>query len=146
MNSRHRKVFLFRHKHTKLKTQFCKQFRIFTVTGKNTLLFVNIFFLMSNFVHSCLTKNFIKLGGVLSLAMTLNIIFFHNYSHILADEEDNTWICGTTRYLEHHSLENSFFIINLSFLGCRHFIVQEVRKIAIYYYEVIKIKSDAFIK
>ena len=75
-------------------TQFCHRFLIFLVAGKNTLLFLMDFLQMLNYVHSYLTKSFIKLGGVLSCVMAFSITFFHNCNRILADKVDNnlvTW-------------------------------------------------------
>ena len=47
---------------------------------------------MLNFVNSCLAKDFIKLGSVLSCVMAFNIIFFHNCNRTLADEADNALV------------------------------------------------------
>ena len=50
----------------------------------NMLLFLNGFSMFS-YVNSCLKKNLIKLGGVLSCVMAFNIVLFHNCNRILAD-------------------------------------------------------------
>ena len=100
---------------------------------------------MFNFVHSCLTNNFINVGGVLSCVMALNIIFFHISNRFLADEADNTLVmCDNKIFRAPLTVENSSFIINVSFLDCRHIILTEIiSKIALYSYEIIKIKADA---
>ena len=82
---------------------------------------------MFNFVHSCLTKNFIKLGGVLSFVVALNIIFLHKCNRILADESYNTSVMWDNKiFRAPSSVENSSFIINFSFLGCQYFILPEI--------------------
>ena len=45
---------------------------------------------MFNFVHLCLTKNFIKLGFVLCCVMAFNIILFDDCNCVLADKADKT--------------------------------------------------------
>ena len=85
------------------------------VSGKNTLLFFTgffQFFQMLNFVHSCLTNNFIKLGGVLSCGVTFNVILFLDCNCILTSEADNTLVvwdnkifCGP--FTVHHTLPSS---------------------------------------
>ena len=85
---------------------------------------------MFNVVHSCLTKNFIKLGGVLSRAIAFNNIFFHEYNHILVDEAGNTLIMLFNRLFRvPFTVENSSLIISFSLFGCRHFILPEITKI-----------------
>ena len=82
---------------------------------------------MLNFVHSYLTKNFIKLGGVLSCVMASNIMFFHNCSRISADEADNTLVTWDSKiFRAPFTVENSSFIINFLLLGCRYFILPEI--------------------
>ena len=82
---------------------------------------------MCNFIHSCVTKNFIKLDGVLSCVMALNIILFHKCIHILADEADNTMVILDNKiFRAPFTVENSSFIINVSFQGSRHFILAEI--------------------
>ena len=70
---------------------------------------------MLNFVDSCLTKNFIKLGGMLICAMAFNIIFFRNFNHILADEADNTLVMwdnkiSKTPFTVENFLHHQFFV------------------------------------
>ena len=82
---------------------------------------------MFDFVNSCLTNNFIKLGGVLSCVMACNIIFFHNYNRIFAGEADSTLVMWDNKILRApFTVENCFFIVNFSFLGCRQFILPEI--------------------
>ena len=82
---------------------------------------------MFNFVHSCLTKNFIKLGGVHSFVMAYNCIFFHNCNRILADEADNSLVMFDSKiFRASFTVGNSSFFINFSFLDCRHFILPEI--------------------
>ena len=102
---------------------------------------------MFNFVHSCLSKNFIKLGGVLSCVMALNIIFFHNCNHILADEADNTLVMWDDKIFRAtftvvNFLHRQFFVSWLpTFYSPRNH-----NKITIYSCEISKTKSDAFNK
>ena len=100
---------------------------------------------MFYFIHTCLTKKFIKLGVVLSCGMAFNIIFFHNCIRILSDEANNTLLMWENKiFRAPFSVENSSFTINFSFLGCRHFFITEIiTEITIYSYEISKIKSDA---
>ena len=109
----------FYHWFTKLKTQFYHQFWIFLVSGKNTLLFLNRFFQMFNFVHSCLTNNFIKLGGVLSCVMTFNIILFHHCNCNLTDEAESTLVMWDNKFYAPFTVEYPSFVINFLFFGCR---------------------------
>ena len=81
---------------------------------------------MFNFVHSCLTKKFLKLGGVLSCVIAFNIIFFHNCNHILADVADDTLVIWDKIFRAPFTVEKSSFIIMFSFLGCRLFILPEI--------------------
>ena len=101
---------------------------------KNSLLAYNGFFYvqflcanMCNFIHSCLTMNFIKLGGVLIFVMALNIIFFHYCNLVLADEVDNTLVMWDNKtFRAPFTVEKSSFIICFSFLGCQHVILHEI--------------------
>ena len=97
---------------------------------------------MLNFVNSCLTKNLIKLRRVLSCVMALSIIFFHNCNRILADEADNTLVMRDNKIIRApFTVENTSLIIHFSFLSCRQFILPKIiTKIAIYSYEISKIK------
>ena len=82
---------------------------------------------MFNYTHSCLTRNLIKLGGVLNCAMAFNVIFFHNCNRILADEADNTLVMWNNKIFRAPFIVDDFsFITNFLFLGCRHFILPEI--------------------
>ena len=68
---------------------------------------------MFNFVHSCLTKNFTRLGGLLSCVMIFMNIFFHHCNHILADEADNTLAMWDNKiFRAAFTVVSSSFIIN----------------------------------
>ena len=73
---------------------------------------------MFNFVHSCLTKNVIKLGGVFSCVMAFDIILSLNCYRILSDEGDNTSDMWDNKIVRApFTVEDSSFIINFSFLA-----------------------------
>ena len=73
---------------------------------------------MLNFVHSCLTMNFIKLGGVLSCVMAFNNIFFHNPNYILADKADHSLVMWDSMiFTATSTVDNSSFIIHLLLLS-----------------------------
>ena len=55
---------------------------------------------MFNFVHSCLTNNFIKLGEVYTFVMT-----FDDYNS--TTKQTTSWLCGATKYFVRHSLLNT---------------------------------------
>ena len=63
---------------------------------------------MSNFVHSCLTNNYIEQGGVLSCVMTFNIILFNDCNRILTNEVDNTLVMSDKKNFVYHSLLKTF--------------------------------------
>ena len=70
---------------------------------------------MFNFVYSCLTKSFIRLGGVPSCVMVFSIIFFHNCNHNLADDADNTLVMLDNRIFKtpftvRNFLHHKFFV------------------------------------
>jgi len=118
---------LFCHTFTKFKTQLCHQFWVLLVSGKNTLLFFNGFFQMFNFVHSCLTNNFIKLGGVLTLVMTFNIILFDDCNSSLTNEAQNTLVVWDNKiFCALFTVEHPSFVIHFSFLSRRHFTSPEI--------------------
>ena len=97
---------------------------------------------MLNFVNSCLTMIFIKLGGVLSYVMALNIIFFHNSNRIMAGNILVMW--GNKIFRAPITVESSSFIINFCFLAADIlFSLKSPQKITIYTYEINKIKSGA---
>ena len=105
----------------KIKIPFCLHFWIFLVSGKNTLLIFNGFFQMFNFLHSCLTNNFIKLGWVLSCVMTFNILLFYHSNCNLTDEGENALLMwNNNKFCAPFTVEYPSFVINFSFLGCRH--------------------------
>ena len=82
---------------------------------------------MFNFDHSCLTKNFVKLGRVLSCVMAFMIIFFLNCNRILTDGADNTLVIWDNKiFRAPFTFENYSFSIKFFFLGCRHFILPEI--------------------
>ena len=75
---------------------------------------------MFNFVHSCLTKNFIKLGGVLSCAMAFSIMFLLNGNDILADKADNTLVMWDNKIFR-----APFTVKNFSFI--KKFFTNKIR-------------------
>ena len=71
----------------------------------------------------------LSVGGVLSCVMVFNIILFHNCNCILADEGDNSLVMWDNKiFRAPFTVENSSFIINLSFLGCQNVILLEITK------------------
>ena len=77
---------------------------------------------MFSFVNSCLTKHFIKLGGVLSCVMASIIMFFHNCKRILEDEADVTLVIwGNNIFIVPFTVENSSIMAD-----CLHFILTEI--------------------
>ena len=108
INSPSVKGFRFSAIHSQnLKLSFVTSSEFFLYVVKNTLLFLKRIFHLFNFVYSCLTNNFIKLKGVLSCVMAVNIIFFDNCNSILANKANNTLIMRNYKYFVHHSLLNT---------------------------------------
>ena len=76
---------------------------------------------MFSFVHLCLTNNFIKLGEVLSCVMTFNIILFHHSNCNLTDKAENILVIwDNNKFCAPFTVEYPSFVINFSFLACRH--------------------------
>ena len=100
---------------------------------------------MFYFAHSCLTKNFIKLVGVLSCVMALSIILFHNCNRVLADVAENTLVMWNNKiFRAPFTVESSSFLIHFSCFGCRRFVLPEINtKYKKFSYEISKVKSDA---
>ena len=79
---------------------------------------------MLNFFHSCLTKNFINMGGILSGVMAFNIIFFHNHNRILADKADNALAMLDNKvFIAPFTVEN--FLHHQFFASCSEIITQK---------------------
>ena len=61
---------------------FVTYIKFVKICGKNTMLFIKRIFHLFSFVYLCLTNNFIKLKGVFSCVMAVNIILFDNCNSI----------------------------------------------------------------